>query len=64
MKATNTKSIINAVAISALTLVGIANVDANFMPDVAIVIGYLAVGAIFVIASLDNRRGSKSYLAR
>lgn len=64
MKITTTKAILTTVAVAALALMATTKIEASYLSDVAIAISYLAVGAIFVIAACDNRRGSKTYLAR
>jgi hypothetical protein len=64
MKITTTKAILTTVAFAALALLATSKVEASYLPDVAVAISYLAVGSIFVIAAFDNRRGSKTYLAR
>lgn len=64
MKTTNIKYVLPALAIAALVLLATSKVEASYLADAAVVISYLTVGALFTLAALDNRRGSKSYLAR
>jgi hypothetical protein len=61
---TNNNYIVPTVAISAIALLAATKIEINYLPDAPVVISYLAVGALFVLAALDNRRGSKNYLAR
>lgn len=64
MKTNNTTYIIATVAAAVLAFAGLVKIDGNFLSDAAVGISYLAVGSLFVLAALDNRRGSKSYGAR
>lgn len=64
MKTTNTKIVLSAIIVTTATALALTKVEENLVPNAAVAISYLAVAAMFVLAALDNRRGSKDYLAR
>lgn len=61
---TNNKYILTTVALAAVALLAATKIEVSYLPDAAVALSYLAVGALFVLAAFDNRRGSKNYLTR